>query len=168
VEERFDVFAVDGWGGEDSSVAWRSNVTRGRHSLELLDVPSLSGPYAGEPGIGSEDEFSVSGLEGHIKTFVWASPVDNRPSVAVTTARDSVTIPDADQLGLGGLVPPGTELVWRVVSATVDDPDRATTDFRTWTATYMTLFDLGGTVQGEGRQVGAQGEPFYFGPEIIP
>ena len=168
VAEQFDVFAVDGFNGEDTSVAWRAGVRSGPQSLHLLDVPTVSGPQAGESDIGLEDTFSVSGLEGTVKTFVWSSPIGDRPWIAVTTSRDSLTIPDADALGLGGLLPSGTELVWRIVSATADDPDEATTDFRTLANTYMTLFDLGGTVQGEGMQVGAAGEAFIFGPAIVP
>ena len=164
--ESFDVFAVDGFESFRTSAAWLPGVVAPSVRLSLLDAPDITGPAEFETGVNYETEFSVSGMEGRAKTFAWIA-TDGTSIIALTTMRDTVTIPDAASLGLEAADLEGVEHMWEVYGAHHDDTDSATTDVREGAVAYGLVLDLALPALTEGRLVGSMGDWFTFGPPIL-
>src|SRR5690606_31313047 len=141
-----DLIVWDGYGGADNALAWRTGLARAAGTIELLDVPTVSGPAAGDTGVDHATTFAVAGQEGQVKVFAWTAVADVKPLIALTTTRDVVTMPDPSTLGLGGMLPQGTELTWSVGSLSGEDVEDPATGVRRTRQALGPVFDLGGLV----------------------
>lgn len=160
----YDLHVLDGFTGPDMVYAWRSGIGVDAGEISLGDLPALTGPDGGVMGMSHATPFGVEGLEGEVKTFVWAPDAgDPGPNIALTTTRDEVTIPDPALLNIGGMIRGGQGLRWGVNSSMADDVDEATTEFRRLGGAVMTYLNLGGAPEGAGDYLSPGGREFVFG-----